>query len=176
MPLSDLDDKVLEETEFQQGDVVHTIVTCAGGETILLTLDTTLPRYYSRAFMAQGTKGMFCEENMSLFIEGEPHAKDHFPPKWMAHWNNIEEYREKYDHPVWKKYIQEGLVAGHDGIDWLVFCDFVDAVKENRNASIDVYDMVSWMSISALAEESIAMGGHPVAIPDFTNGAWIDRK
>ena len=32
------------------------------------------------------------------------------------------------------------------------------------------------MSISALAEQSIALGGQPVAIPDFTNGMWIKRK
>ena len=31
------------------------------------------------------------------------------------------------------------------------------------------------MSITALSEDSVAMGGAPVAIPDFTNGAWINR-
>ena len=40
---------------------------------------------------------------------------------------------------------------------------------------IDVYDMASWMSITALAEEAIALGGQAVAIPDFTNGKWIKR-
>lgn len=29
------------------------------------------------------------------------------------------------------------------------------------------------MSIGVLAEESIAKGGAPVAIPDFTNGRWL---
>lgn len=60
-------------------------------------------------------------------------------------------------------------------MDWLVFCDFVDCVKNRTQPPIDVYDMASWMCITALAEESIAMGGHPVAVPDFTNGAWINR-
>ena len=32
------------------------------------------------------------------------------------------------------------------------------------------------MSISALTEESIALGGQPVAIPDFTNGMWMSRE
>ena len=41
---------------------------------------------------------------------------------------------------------------------------------------IDVYDMASWMSISTLSEQSIAMGGAPVAIPDFTNGRWTYRE
>lgn len=167
-------DEELMQTEFHQADVVNTIITCANGETILLTLDTTLPRYYSRGFTVQGTKGMYFEDNQSLFIDGEEHAKDHF--SWKKHWGNVEEYREKYEHPVWKEYLEEGVKPGHDGMDWLVFCAFVDAVRNQTEVPIDVYDMASWMCISALAEESIAMGGHPVAIPDFTNGAWMRRK
>lgn len=167
------EDQQLADTDFRQGDVVNTIITCADGSTILLTLDTTLPRYYSRGFTVQGTKGMYFEDNQSLFLEGEEHAKDHF--EWKQHWGNVAEYREKYEHPVWKQYLEEGVKEGHGGMDWLVFCDFVDCVKNRTQPPIDVYDMASWMCITALAEESIAMGGHPVAVPDFTNGAWINR-
>ena len=167
------EDQVLNHTQFQQGDVVNTIITCANGETILLTLDTTLPRYYSRGFTIQGTKGMYMEDNKSIFIDGEEHAKDHF--EWQKHWNNVEEYRNKYEHPVWKQYIEEGVKEGHDGMDWLTFCDFVKFVQTGSEAPIDVYDMAAWMCITPLAEQSIAMGGQPVAIPDFTNGAWINR-
>lgn len=167
------DDQVLQNTEFHQGDIVNTIITCANGETILLTLDTTLPRYYSRGFTVQGTKGMYSEENGSLFLVGEEHEKDHF--EWKKHWGNVEEYREKYEHPVWKQYIEEGVKEGHDGMDWLTFCDFVKCVKNQTEAPVDVYDMASWMCITPLAEQSIAMGGQPVAIPDFTNGQWIKR-
>ena len=53
---------------FQQGDIVNTIITCAGGETILLTLDTTLPRPYSRSLTVRGTKGMYFEDNDSVFL------------------------------------------------------------------------------------------------------------
>ena len=42
-------------------------------------------------------------------------------------------------------------------------------------APIDVYDAAAWMSISCLSEQSVAMGGAPVAIPDFTNGKWMER-
>lgn len=169
------EDKELLDTRICQGDVVNTIITCANGETILLTLDTTLPRYYSRGFTVQGTKGMYCEENHSVFLEGEEHVKDH--DKWRRQWGNADEYRDRYEHPVWKEYLASGrFPEGHDGIDWLVFCAFVDSVRQGTQTPIDVYDMASWMCISVLAEESIAMGGQPVAIPDFTNGAWINRR
>ena len=62
-------------------------------------------------------------------------------------------------------------------MDWLVFCDFIECVRQQtKEVPIDVYDMAAWMSVTALSEQSIAMGGHPVPIPDFTNGAWIRRK
>ena len=115
---------------------------------------------------------MYYEENQSIYLDGQWEEGE----KWSKHWNNIEQFREQYEHPLWKKYLEEGCKEGHGGIDWLVFCDFIDAVKEERAGAVDVYDMATWICISALAEESIAMGGQPVAIPDFTNGAWINRK
>lgn len=167
------DDEALMHTEFAQGDVVTTMIKCARGETIVLTLDTTLPRAYSRGFRVQGTKGMFMEDNMSLFIDGEHNEYDF---KWKEQWNNIEVYREKYEHPVWKKFMQDGVKGGHGGMDWLVLRAFFDCVEKNEEMPIDVYDIAAWMAISALSEKSIAMGGQVVAIPDFTNGKWITRK
>lgn len=169
------DDMELQNADFKQGDVVNTIITCAGGETILLTLDTTLPRYYSRGFTVQGTKGMYSEDNKSIFLDGIYEEEEHF--RWQPNWGNVEKYRDEYEHPMWKAYLEEGVKEkGHDGIDWLVFCEFVNALKNKTEVPIDVYDMASWMCITALSEQSIAMGGMPVAIPDFTNGAWMRRK
>lgn len=168
------DDERLTKTKFNQGDVVNTLIHCANGETILLTLDTTLPRYYSRGLVVQGTKGMYCEENDSILLDGEYPEEEHF--YWDRHWGNAKEYHEKYEHPTWKAYLEEGVKRGHGGMDWLVFCEFVEAVKNRTDVPIDVYDMASWMSITALAEDSIALGSQPVAIPDFTNGRWMHRR
>jgi hypothetical protein len=166
-------DSELADTRFQQGDIVTTAIKCARGETITLTLDTTLPRFYARGFTVRGTKGLFMEDNRSLFLE-EEHAQ--YETKWKSQWGNVEQYREKYEHPIWQRYMQEGVREGHDGMDWLVFQQFFDSVRNGTQTPIDVYDMASWMCISSLSEDSIAMGGHPVAIPDFTNGKWISSK
>ena len=157
---------------FAQGDVVTTTIRCAHGETIVLTLDTTLPRAYSRGFHIQGTRAMYMEDNRSLFIDGV-HNKYDF--NWKDQWNNVEEYRGQYEHPIWKQYLAEGIKGGHDGMDWLVFRAFFESVMKDEEPPIDVYDTAAWMCISALSENSIAMGGLPVAIPDFTNGKWITR-
>ena len=44
---------------FAQGDIIKTNIKCTGGELITLTLDTSLPRHYSRGFTVRGTKGSF---------------------------------------------------------------------------------------------------------------------
>lgn len=157
---------------FAQGDVVTTTIRCAHGETIVLTLDTTLPRAYSRGFHIQGTRAMYMEDNRSLFIDGVHNQYDFC---WKDQWNNVEEYRDQYEHPIWKQYLAEGIKGGHDGMDWLVFRAFFESVMKDEEPPIDVYDTAAWMCISALSENSIAMGGLPVAIPDFTNGKWITR-
>ncbi len=163
----------LTNAEWTQGDVITTVIKCAHGETIVLTLDTTLPRSYSRGFHIQGTKAMFDEDTRSLFIDGE---HNQFDFDWSTQWNNVEQYREKYEHPIWRDYLKEGITGGHGGIDWLVFNAFFDAVKRGTQTPIDVYDMAAWMSITPLSAQSIAQGGAPVAIPDFTNGRWINRE
>lgn len=160
------------QMHFAQGDVVTTIIKCAGGETICLTLDTTLPRAYSRAFHVQGTKGMYMEDNNSIFLDGKDNAYDF---KWREKWDNAKEYRDQYEHPVWQSYLKEGVRGGHDGMDWLVLRAFFESVKNGTPAPLDVYDAAAWMSITALSEQSVAMGGAPVAIPDFTNGQWTSR-
>lgn len=101
----------LANYNFAQGDVVTTTIKCAHGETVVLTLDTTLPRGYSRGFHVQGTKAMYMEDNNSLFIDGV-HNKYEF--EWKKQWNNAEQYREQYDHPLWKDYKPDSD-AGHGG-------------------------------------------------------------
>lgn len=161
------------DLHFQQGDIVNTIITCAGGETILLTLDTTLPRSYSRGFTVRGTKGMYFEDNDSIFLEEEHYPKFHF--EWKTLWGNAEQYEEKYLPDVWKLNNKTGDAGeqGHGGLDQVMFDDFLRCIEEGRPMPIDVYDAATWMSISALSEISIQRGGMPIDIPDFTNGKWI---
>ena len=162
----------LAEYPFAQGDVVTTIVKCAHGETITLTLDTTLPRAYSRGFQVHGTKATYLEDNNTLFLDGIHNAYEF---KWKEQWNNTEQLRKEYYHPIWQTYTPDEE-AGHGGMDMLVLEAFFDSVRRKVQTPIDVYDMASWMSITALSEQSIAMGGMPAAIPDFTNGRWLSRE
>jgi len=53
---------------------------------------------------------------------------------------------------------------------------FVQAVKNRTQTPIDVYDSVIMCVHGPLSEISIAKGGSPVKVPDFTRGKWRTRK
>lgn len=159
----------LSGTQFIQGDVVNTIITCANGETILLTLDTTLPCSYSRSFRVRGTKGMYYENNDMVYLDEEHYPKYEFDGKSL--WGNAGEYEDQYLTQAWKDHVDTS--KGHGGMDAIMLSDMLRCLDEGLPMPIDVYDAASWMSVSVLSEESIQKGGAPVMIPDFTRGQWI---
>lgn len=159
----------LAKAEFAQGDVVTTVIKCAKGQTIVLTLDTTLPRAYSRSFTVRGTKGAYFEDTDCVFLDKVHKEFDFYPDKI---WGNAKEYEEAYQHPLWKDYDPKG---GHGGMDYLVISAFLEAVKAGKKPPIDAYDAAAYMCVTALSEESIQKSGAVVAIPDFTRGKWYMR-
>ena len=163
----------LAQRQVNQGDIVNTIIKCANGETILLTHDCTLPRPYSRGGRIQGTRGIWMEDNRSIYIEGR---SPHDPAYWTHRWESDKAYMEEFKHPLWSEYEDYGLRGGHGGMDYLALRAFVESVQEQKAPHIDVYDTASWMAITCLSEQSAAMGGMPVPVPDFTNGSWICRE
>lgn len=171
-------DDPISKIRFAQGDVVTTVIRCAGGETITLTLDTSLPRYYSRGFTVHGTQGFYEEMTNSIYLEKDAETYEGGEFSWKPEWNNAEtRYAAEYNHPLWKAYQEVGVrEGGHGGMDWLVLRAFFESARDKVMPPIDVYDTAAWMCISTLSEDSIALGGAPVAIPDFTNGKWIKQK
>ena len=167
----------MQNAEFAQGDIVTTILKCAGGETITLKLDTTLPRFYSRDFTVRGTKGMYEQATNTVFLEGV-HPEKYFDPvrSYQELINNATEYEKDYLPELWKKITPEEMSTGHGGMDYFAYRAFIEALKTKSDMPIDVYDAASWMAVSVLSEQSILQGGMPQAMPDFTSGNWQTRK
>ena len=85
-------------------------------------------------------------------------------------------YEEEYLPKRWKNISEEDKAKGHGGMDDIMFSEFVDAIIEKKPMPIDVYDAAAWMCITCLSEKSIANGGEPQEIPDFTNGKYKKRE
>ena len=165
--------KNITSKKFNQGDFVNTSIKCANGETISLSLATTTPTFGNIIFNVYGTGAFFnrttksiITSDMDIELEGD----------WRANLENIEEFYEKYDHPIWKEYTNNGISGGHGGMDHLVLRAFFESVKNGTRPPIDVYDAAAWMAVTPLSEMSIANGGNPVAFPDFTYGKWIEPE
>ena len=156
------------DIRFKLGDIVTTMIHTRNGETVMVSHDTNLPRPYSLAFRVQGTRGLWMNDNRSIYIEGvSPEAH---------RWEPFEAYQEKYDHPLWKRYATDAEGGGHGGMDFFVMNAFVESVRRGEPTPLDVYDAAAWSVIGPLSEQSIAMGSHPVTFPDFTRGQWAKRK
>lgn len=152
---------------FKMGDVITSTIETTNGETIIVTHDTTLPRPYSLGFRVQGTKGLWEVDGNRIYVEGK--SKPH-------EWDVADGWLEKYDHPLWKKYGEHALGAGHGGMDFFVDHAFVESAKANVSPPMDAYDAAAWSAVTPLSEASIANNGEPQDFPDFTRGNWIKRK
>ena len=153
--------------QFALGDINTTLIKTRAGCTITLYHDTQLPRPYDLIFRIQGTEGIYMKTLDSIYIE-DVSPRGH-------RWESIENYRNRYEHPLWKALEDKATSYGHGGSDYITLHQFVKAVRERTETPQDVYDAASWSAISALSEASVVQGSAPVDFPDFTREKWQTR-
>jgi predicted dehydrogenase len=154
--------------KFKQGDVITSTIETANGETIIVTHDCNSPRPYSLGFRVQGSEGLWEVDGNRIYIEGKA-QKPH-------QWDDANEWLERYDHPLWKRFGEKATGAGHGGMDFFVMQAFIESAKQNVAPPLDAYDAAAWSAITPLSEISIENNGEPQDFPDFTRGNWIKRK
>lgn len=155
--------------DWKQGDVITSTINTSNGETIIVTHNVNNPHPYSLGFKVQGAQGVteFDYHTKRIHIEGI--TKGHG-------WEDMDEWLKKYDHPLWKKYGEGALEAGHGGMDFFVMHALIESAKENVAPPMDAYDAAAWSAVTPLSEASIANNGEVQDFPDFTRGNWIKRK
>ena len=136
-------------------------------------MDTTLPRLYERGLTVSGTKGFYCQTTQSVILDDGKY--NHELDTYKKAFFNQDDYNE-YLPEDWKNITEEQLKAGHGGMDYIMLKHFFRCIKEKKPMEIDVYEAVTWMSVTALSEQSIANGSVPVECPDFTRGQYKTRK
>ncbi|MBZ5686927.1 MAG: Gfo/Idh/MocA family oxidoreductase [Acidobacteriia bacterium] len=149
------------------GDMNTSIIRTLKGRTILLQHDVVNPRPYSRLNMIQGTKGLFADYPPRVFVDGQ---KD-------EDWQKIDEFKEKYEHPLWRS---NGEMArktgGHGGMDYIMNFRLMDCLKRGLPPDNDVYDAAAWSAPTPLSETSVAQNGASQKFPDFTRDKWNARS
>jgi hypothetical protein len=167
-------------------DSATTVIQTEQGRVIVLRFDSASPRPHNMVhYGLQGTRGAFVsqrhdDEGPLVWIEGmSPGVSPHnIGYKGMARpaghtesprpeWQELWELAERYEHPRWKAQGAEAVKSGHGGGDFFVIEDFVDAVRSGGRPPIDVYDAVTWSSITPLSVESVRRNNQPMEVPDF---------
>jgi predicted dehydrogenase len=145
------------------GDMNTSIIKTEKGRTILLQHDVVNPRPYSRLNTIEGTKGIFADYPPRVFVDG-PKKED---------WETLDAFREKYEHPLWKKTGELARkMGGHGGMDYVMNYRLMDCLKRGLVPDINVYDAAAWSAPTPLSEASVAQNGASQKFPDFTRGKW----
>ena len=168
-------DEWQNKLDWATGDMNTSIIRTARGRTIMMQNDQCTPRPYSRINLIQGTKGCFYDYPLRVAFTDRPGdgAKTH---KWFDE-KRTEEIREQYKHPLWKSVGEIAKkVGGHGGMDFIMDLRWAYCLQNGLPLDMDVYDLASWSAIVPCSAKSDMAGGEPVAIPDFTRGAWATAK
>ncbi|MFI2370810.1 Gfo/Idh/MocA family protein [Streptomyces sp. NPDC018833] len=156
------------------GDLVTCMIETAGGRTIRAEHDVSSPRPYSRINTIAGSRGIF-EDYAGTSSTG---GRVYFEPDHGGHaWRDFLQYRKEFDHWLWKKIGDDAANnGGHGGMDYVLQWRTVQQMRAGLVPDIDVYDSAAWCSPVPLSVMSLERKGRPVAMPDFTRGAWVNLR
>ncbi len=165
------DNEFFNRNDFVRGDMNSTLIKTAKGRSILVQHDVVTPRPYSRINALAGTKA---------YHEGYPSRLSmndyHSGHRWLDE-EKYKEMRAKYKHPIWAKLKDEiAKNGGHGGMDFVQMYRLVDCLNRGLPLDMDVYDGVSWSSVTPLSKLSIDLGSIPIKFPDFTRGKWKGER
>jgi len=149
------------------GDMNTSLIRTCLGRSILVQHDTTSPRPYSRIDLVQGTRGTVTGYPDRIHLEGRTEGHG---------WEDLETYREEFEHPLWRRLERESAGAGHGGMDYLEDYRLIESLRTGTATDMDVYDAAAVSVVTELSEISVAEGSRPVPFPDFTRGGWSTRE
>lgn len=154
---------------FKASDSISVLIRTAKEVLIDLRFDVNSPRPVTSTtyFSLQGTKGSYESRSNTIFIDGRSRHET---------WDPVRKYAKEFEDPLWKHSRQEAAGTGHGGGDYFTISEFVNMVQCGGPSPIDCYDAAAWGAIIPLSAKSLAEGGKPQEIPDFTRGKWETRK
>ncbi|MEO6906897.1 MAG: Gfo/Idh/MocA family oxidoreductase, partial [Abditibacteriaceae bacterium] len=167
-----------DRKEYQRDDLwvsndnAVTLLKTAKGAVAEIRVDWASPRPHNMVrHELQGTKASFTTQepcNQSLiWMDGRSETSS---TGIAEAWETLEKYYQEFEHPLWKHHMEDAEKAGHGGGDYFVMREFASAVRENRPPYVDVYDAVTWSSITPLGMKSIDENNSTVEMPDFKSG------
>jgi len=171
-------------TDFQNGDQTSTLIRTVNGKTMLIQHDVLTPRPYSRMYQVVGSDGYASKYPIQQLL----FRTENLDSTTTANYQNLNAHSalpaelcqamlQKYLPPFVQELEETARrVGGHGGMDFLMDYRLVYCLQNGLPLDMDVYDMAEWCCLGPLTRLSIENGSAPVAIPDFTRGAWDKVK
>lgn len=148
-----------KEGEETLGRVNSTLIKTANGVSILLQLDVTTPRPYSRLQTVCGTKG---------FVQKYPVPTIQLAGSEPLTGTSAEVAMRNY---ATSPMAQRWLEGHHKGVanemNYAMDARLIECLQEGMPLDIDVYDAAEWSCLADLTKRSALHGGLPIEIPDF---------
>ena len=166
--------------DFQNGDQTSTLIRTVNGKTMLIQHDVLTPRPYSRMYQVVGSDGYASKYPVRqlLFRSG---MLDNTESPDYQNLNSHSAMPDSLCRAMLQKYLPPFVqeleekarkVGGHGGMDFIMDYRLVYCLQNGLPLDMDVYDMAEWCCLGPLTRISLENGSAPVAIPDFTRGAW----
>ena len=170
----------VKNPQVKNGEMTHTLIKTAKGKTIYLEHNVTSYRPYSRLYQLVGTDGFaekypvegYCLRPTEQAKDAVPNHEDLKSHDFVSEATKVE-LMKKYEHPIQKEIAEKAKqVGGHGGMDFIMDYRLIYCLRNGLPLDMDVYDLAEWSTIGELTRISLENSSSPVAVPDFTRGAW----
>ncbi|NLC55647.1 MAG: Gfo/Idh/MocA family oxidoreductase [Armatimonadetes bacterium] len=150
---------------YEQEDTTLMLCKTEKGSLIKVRLDMLSERPHNMTYYSlQGTEGCY-EAARGLGDQPKVWIKGRCPD--AQSWRPLMEFADEFLPDEWKHPPEEAAQAGHGGGDYWQARDFARAVIEGRPPEMDVYFALDITVPGLISEQSIALNGAPVRVPNF---------
>ena len=170
----------VENPVVKNGEMTQTLIKTALGKTIYIEHNVTSYRPYDRMYQVIGTDGFankYPIEGYALRptdqnLKAVPNHEDLKSHDFVSEATKTE-LMNKYQHPIQKEIAEKAKkVGGHGGMDFIMDYRLIYCLRNGLPLDMDVYDLAEWSTMGELTRLSLEHQSAPVAMPDFTRGAW----
>ena len=161
--------------ELKQDELTVTMCRMASGALAKITVACKAPRPHNMlSYLLQGTKGC-CEArgvggDYQVWFEDEP-VDDSGKCKWRPLLDFDSYLPERYQNPT-----EAAKKAGHNGGDYYLVKDFVDAIVSGQEPDVNVYRACEWTAVGLLSELSVTNRGRVMELPNFRKNMKNEEK
>lgn len=166
---------VYNELGLKQDSGTTTMCKTANGKLLNIRVDCMSPRPHNMDnYLLQGTKGIFRSKNHGEDKDLVSFIGDDSPFHNMK-WKELSDFGmylpERYANAT-----EEQKKAGHNGGDFFIVEDFINAIRTNTQPELDVYKACEWTAVGLLSSLSVTNGGKTMKVPNFRKNMPLDEK